>query len=622
MSRPAKVWAALPPLYLSLLSPLAAQQVLDPIVVTATRQESKASEVLSDVTVIDRAEIERSAGQTITDLLARQPGIQMGRNGGALTATSLFVRGANSTQTKVLVDGMPINSLDGGGSPLRYLPLADVERIEILRGPASTLYGADAVGGVIQIFTRKGEPGVKVDGFVGYGSHNTFQANAGVSVGQEKWRLRVEGNRMSSDSISARRPAGGYDADRDAYENTGGAVSLAVLPAQGHELGFSYRQNEGRTRFDGGFGKMDGALDDYVDFRASQWQLYSRNRLASFWHSTLRYGQAVDKQVSHGESCGFTSCAGVRDVSWLKTENREVSWQNDIDLPLGRLLLGAERLEQQAWPRGSFTGDDNMSNTAALAGWTANWGGHSWQANVRRDRHSAFGSENTWSLAYGYQITPQWRVRASYGTSFRAPTLVDLYRPGWGGNPDLKPEKGRNREIGLVWDSENGAHTASATYYRNDVRNLITYMYNFATNSGQLENVENARLEGVTLTYAGQLGDWGLRASYDWLNATNKSTGHSLGRRARHSGTAEVTYRWGPLETGVSWQGVGHRYDSNDQKGNLGGFSLIGLTARYAVNKNLSIEGRVDNIFDKRYELAKGYGTMGASAFVGIRYTP
>lgn len=320
-----KPWVAVPPLLLFVSFPLssAAQAVLEPVVVTATRQETRTAELLADVTVIDREEIARSGGDTIADLLMRQPGIQGARTGGPGTATSLYVRGANSNQTKILVDGVTINSLDGSGSPLSYLPLASIDRIEIVRGPASTLYGADAIGGVIQIFTRKGEPGVKADGFAGYGTRNTFQANAGVSVGGEQWRLRVEGNRMSSDGISARRGAGGHDADRDAYENTGGGASFSVTPAQGHEVGLSFRQNEGRTHYDGGyssdFGSMDGLLDDYVDFRTSQWQVYSRNRLASFWHSTLRYGQAVDRQTNYSEC---TIACGVRDISYLKTENR------------------------------------------------------------------------------------------------------------------------------------------------------------------------------------------------------------------------------------------------------------------------------------------------------------
>jgi vitamin B12 transporter len=196
----------------------------------------------------------------VIDLLSRQSGIQVATSGGPGTTASLYMRGARPDQTKILVDGLPINSIDLAGSPLRYIPLANVERIEILRGPGSTMYGADAIGGVIQIFTRQGTPGLKADGFIGYGTQNTFQANAGVSGGNEQWRFRLEANQASTDSISAQKNATNRDADKDPYRNTGGAASVSFLPAQGHEVGFIYRQNEGRTHYDSGMSRRTAPL--------------------------------------------------------------------------------------------------------------------------------------------------------------------------------------------------------------------------------------------------------------------------------------------------------------------------------------------------------------------------
>jgi vitamin B12 transporter len=606
--------AALSPLLLSFSLPAHAQQTLEPVVVTATRQETLASDVLSDVTVIDRQEIERHAGEMVAELLAEQAGIQVARSGGYGTATSFYVRGANSGQTKVLVDGIPINSLDASGSSLPYLSLADVDHIEIVRGPASTLYGADAVGGVIQIFTRKGETGVKPDAFVGYGTHNTFQANAGVSVAEEKWRLRVEANRMSTGGISAQTHATNQDADNDGYYNTGGAASFSLFPADGHELGVSYRENRGRTYYDSGNVPPDGTYDDYVDFINSQWRIFSRDRLASFWHSTLQYGQAHDWEKSYSEY--------APQGAFLETENRNASWQNDIDLPLGKMLAAVEHQEQVGWADDSqpFTAGNSISNNSFLLGWTANWGSNRWQVNARRDINSVYGGKSTWSAAYGYQFTPEWRAQASYGTSFKAPTLYQLYTPYYG-NPNLRPETARNREVAIVW--ERGGQRASATYYRNSVTNLIDWvMIDPSSFSGQYENVEKATLQGVTLAYSGRFGDWRLHGSYDWLDAVNDQTGMALGRRARNKVVAGVSHLWGPFEAGAEVVGVARRYDSNSQTGNLGGYTLVNLTARYALTKSLSIEGRIDNVADKHYELAQGYGTLGITAFVGIRYTP
>ncbi len=605
--------AAFSPLLLSFVVPAHAQQTLDPIVVTATRQETRASELLADVTVIDRAEIERHAGGTIADVLATQPGIQFARNGGPGTSTSFYVRGANSDQTKVLVDGVPINSLDASGSSLPNISLADVDHIEIVRGPASTLYGADAVGGVIQIFTRKGEPGVKFDSFIGYGTQNTLQANAGLSVGQEKWRFRFEGNRMSTSGISAQTGATNQDADKDGYFNTGGAVSFALLPAEGHELGMSYRQNQGRAYYDSGNVPADGAFDDHVDFVTSQWQLYAKDRLTSFWNSTLQFGQSLDWQKSYGEY--------APEGTFLQTVSQQLSWQNDITLPLGKMLVAYEHSDQQASADDSqpFTAGDYITNDSVLVGWTADWGKNRWQVNGRRDINSIYGSKNTYSASYGYQITPEWRAQASYGTAFKAPTLYQLYTPFYG-NPLLKPESSRNREVSLVWERDE--QRASLTYYRNSVTNLIDWvLIDPSSFAGAYENVEQATLQGVTLAYSGRFGDWRLHGSYDWLDAVDDTTGMRLGRRARNKGVVGVSHIWGPVEAGAELVAAGSRFNTNDQTGTLGGYSLVNLTASYAVSKSLSIQASVNNVFDKHYELAQGYGTLGISAFVGIRYT-
>lgn len=581
-----------------------AEQNLDPIIVTATRQESRIAEVLADVTVIDREQIERNAGGTVIDLLGQQAGIQIATTGGPGTSSSLYVRGTRPDQTKILVDGLPINSVDLSGSPLRFLPLANVERIEILRGPASTLYGADAVGGVIQIFTRKGTGGLKADGFVGYGTQDTFQANAGLSAGNEHWRFRLEGNHDYSHSISAQRRVSQKDADKDAYRNSGGAVSASILPQAGHEIGFSYRQNEGRAHYDNFGGNTPN--DAYNDFRTKQWQVFSNNRLTDSWTSKLQYGQTSDWQKNYA--------TWAPQGSYFETENRQLSWQNNISLPLGKALLGVERVEQEAVYEGGFDNKE-ISNNSVFAGWSGNYGNHRWQASGRNDDHSEFGGKNTYALGYGYQLSKEWRAHASYGTSFKAPSLYQLYDQ-WSGNALLKPEEGKNREAAIIW--ERGSQTASATYYLNRVENMIDW----SSSTWRYLNVSKAKLEGVTLAYSGRFGDWSLRATYDWLDAIDEDTDLRLGRRARNKALIGVARNWGALETGVEVIGVSGRYDTNTETDPLGGYGLVNLTAKYAVDKTLSVEGRINNLFDKDYELAKGYNTLGFNAFVGIRYTP
>lgn len=594
---------------------------LDTVVVTATRQESRVAEVLADVTVIEREEIERSGQDTVTELLARQPGIQTASNGGPGTVTSFYVRGANSNQTKILIDGIAINSADLSGSPLRYIGLADVERIEILRGPAATLYGADALGGVIHIVTRRGAPGLRVDGFVGYGSHDTREAGAGVSGGDERWRFRLEANQRTSDGFSAQRHASNRDADKDAYRNSGGAASLSFTPAAGHEIGGSWRRNEGVVHYDSGNQPATGNYDDRSRFRNEQWQVFSHNRLTDFWTSRLQYGEAEDRQKSYYWDAWAWPVA-LETITRQNTRNKQLSWQNDIALPLGKALLAVERQRQEITPDTGYARRPEVDNDSVLAGWTASHGDHSWQLNARRDDHSEFGGETTWGAAYGYRINRQLRLHASYGTAFKAPSVYQLYMTSpWGnGNPNLKPETSRNREAGLTWD--NGVHNVSATYYNNRVKNLIDWVSDPITWIGTYDNVSKARLEGVTLTYGGQFGDWKLNASYDWLHAENTDTDRELGRRARHKAMLALSRVWGPFSAGLEVQGVGRRYDTNNETGRMSGYGLVNLTAGYRINNELSLEARVNNVLDKSYETVRGYNTPGANAFLTLRYSP
>ncbi len=596
--------------FLLLMSAIQAEQSLDPVVVTATRQPSPIPDVLADVTVIDRDEIERNGGSSVVDLLARQPGMQLATTGGVGTATSFYLRGTRTDQVKILVDGLPINSLDLSGSPLRYLSLADLERIEILRGPGSTLYGADAIGGVIQLFTRRGSPGLKFDGFVGYGTQNTFQASSGISAGDDHWQFRAEAHQDSSDSISAQKNASNQDSDTDSYRNSGGAISVSFSPTKDHELGLIYRTNQGRSRYDNS--PPNGTFDAYVDFNTEQWQIFSQNHISDHWNSKLQYGHTTDWQNN------YASWAPLG--SYLQTENTLVSWQNDIDLPLGKGLLGAERGMQQASPKESFIGNDSINNNAIFINWNAHYQSHRWQLGGRYDDHSQFGNQTTYSLGYGYQLTPQWRLQSSYGTSFKAPSLYQLYDQ-WSGNAQLKPEEGKNWELGIVW--EQSQQTASVIYYLNQVSNMIDW----SAASYRFQNVSQAKLTGVTLDYAAHFNDWGVHGVYDWLDANDEDTGFQLGRRAKNKILIDVSKTWNDLTTGMEWIAVGSRYNTNTETGRMGGYGVLNLTTHYNISKKLTLEGRINNLLDKNYKLVLDYnnvpyGTLGINTFIGIRYTP
>ena len=582
---------------------IAADKETDAVVVTATRQATRSNELLSDVSVITREEIEKAGQSTVEQLLARQPGIEYSANGGPGTNSSIFIRGANADHTLVLVDGQRINSVSAGGASFSRLPLSQIERIEILRGPASSLYGADAIGGVIQIFTRRGEGPARFNASAGYGTYNTSEASAGVSGGTDIVSYSLQAGYFGTQGFNAiRNPANfSFNPDRDGYRNQNVSASLALRPAPGHEFGLNLLNSDGVSAFDNG----PGAASNKENI--STFSAYSRNRLASAWTSTLRTGRTTDDSTSR--SSGSTD-------SLFRTDQDQLSWQNDIKLPVGQALLAAEYLKQKLTSDTVFTVNERTIRSL-LAGWNGSIGEHRLQGNLRHDENSQFGGKTTGFAGYGYQFTPDWRARASYGTAFKAPTFNQLYFPNtfgptFAGNPNLKPEFAHNREIGLDW--EKAGHRFSAVYFNNKVSDLIIGF--------PLQNVSSATLEGTTFSYAGSRGNWDGGATLDLQRPRDDTTGKRLIWRADQQFKSHLGYTLGAWNIGGEWQLVGQRFEDAANTQRLGSYSLVNLFAEYRLERDWKIFARANNIFDKQYELVKDFATPGANVFVGIRYTP
>lgn len=590
------------------------------VVVTATRQASPLNELLSDVTVIERDAIEQAGQSTLSELLGRQPGIQFAQNGGPGKAASIYMRGTNTGHTLILIDGMRIGSASLGSPSPENLPLSQIERIEILRGPASALYGSDAVGGVIQIFTRSGEQGApRIDAFAGVGSYATREVSAGVSGGNTQWSYSARGGYTESDGFSSRK---GADPDKDGYRSSNFSGSLAFRPQQGHEIGVNALLNEQRSWFDDQYSAAKG--DIFGISRVSTYGIYSRNTLTSRWTSTMR--------LSRSEDDSFQRFSLTNPTSNFQTNQNQFLWQNDIVLPLGQMLLGYERLSQNLKTSKDYA-ETKRNVDSLLAGWTASAGRHQWQLNARHDDNSDFGGKTTGTASYGFQFTPSLRASAAYGTSFKAPSFNALYYPYSSsvysgvtyitqGNPDAKPEEGRNREVALHWSQ--GGSAASATYYNNHVSNLIDWQTIRVGNVSTLQpnNVSSAKLEGLTLTGQTRYQAWKFSATADFLNAKDESTGFDLQRRAHRTGVLRAERGVGSVDVGTELIGTGGRYTEARNGKYAGGYALVNAYARWSMARDWSLEGRVNNLLDKRYELVQGYNTPGANVFVGIRYAP
>jgi len=594
------------------------------VVVTATRQQAERAELTSDVSIIDRRDIEAAGSMTLGEMLARQPGIQFSQAGGAGKASGLYVRGTDSGHVLVLIDGVRTGSATLGEPSIQNIPLEQIDRIEILRGPASALYGSDAIGGVIQIFTREAShDGVRPRLAFGVGSDDLRKLAVGLSGSSNKWSYVLDAGYSDENGFSVRKAPDG-DSDNDGYRNSHAAGRLVFKPVVGHELGGSFFYSKGRSWIDNAYDSTPADL--FSDTELSTFALFSKNKVSEFWNSTVQISTSIDRSAD--------TFSLWEPTSHYRTQQDQFSWTNDLSMGVGRLLLGYEYLDQ------SIKTDKNYDLTSrdvhsALVGWSGNYGAQSIQVNLRHDDSSVYGQKRTGALGYGYQLNSTLRVIASYGTSFKAPTFNDMYWPysesgPFGGvtyvtqgNTDVEPEEGRNREFALIWD--DGHNSASITYYLNKVKNLIDWQKSTPDSSTvvyQPSNVGRARLEGVTLQAASYWREWKATAVVDLLKARDEDTGEHLQRRAPRKLNLTVEHRGGFATVGAQFDAVARRYSESGNMAPLSGYATMDLYARKALDKDWSIEARVNNVFDRDYELIQGYDTSGANVFVGMRYEP
>jgi vitamin B12 transporter len=593
--------------------PVAAQDSADAVVVTATRTPTRASAVVSDISVITREELDQAGVSSLAEILQGQPGVEITQNGGLGTNQSVFLRGTGPGQVLVLVDGLRVGSATTGTTAFQAITPSQIQRIEIVRGPMSSLYGADAMGGVIQIFTRA-EPGpVRPRASAGYGTYNTQQYTAGIGGGTGDTTFDLSAGYLSSSSFSAVQDPTSpfFQPDADGYRNTTATARLAHRFAPDHEVGGTVFWSDGRTHFDGFFSNFD----DYTDQTLAAYGVYSRNRFLPNWQSLLRIGQGIDdaKTVS-----GPTS-----DV--FKTVQDQVTWQNDITTPVGNVLLAAEYLDQKV----SGTTDFPVTSRtiwSALGGYTGHAGPHTLQANLRLDDNSQFGEKTTGSVGYAYAFAPGWRVSAAYGTAFRAPTFNELYfPPAFGcpafGNPNLQPESSKNLEAGVRY--ERGGQTAGVIAFRNRISDLIVASAipgnPFCVRA---ENVDEAEITGVTLTYGLALAGWTVRASADFQDPKNETRDKQLPFRSKEYGALNVSRTFGPWLAGFEVIASGPRFNNIENTQRLAGYALVNLFGEYRIANDWSLFARVNNLFDKDYQLVQGFATPGFNVFAGVRYAP
>ena len=578
------------------------------IVVTATRTPQKASQVIGDITVITARQISEAGQTTLVELLQKQPGIEITQYGGAGTGADIRIRGGNPAHTLVLIDGLRVGSATLGTTPLEGISLDQIERIEILRGPASSLYGADAVAGVVQIFTRQGTGAPKFSARMGGGSHGLLQGDVqyGGQAGATRFNLGA-GYARTDGGFSSRRPGTfGYNPDDDGDEKHSAHLRLEHALNSAHSFGLSGLYNRDRVEYDA------GTADDYGINYVNSVSAWWKGHLTDHWQSHLLIGQGQNR------SANFSLGASTGEFN---TDQTQYQWQNDFTLPLGELTASLERLEQKVDASQVAYKQTDRSVNAGQVGYQARIGRHALRASLRHDAYSDFGGQTTGAAGYGFDFTPAWRVSASYGTSFKAPTFNDLYYPTtafFQGNPNLKPEQGRNFELGLRY--QQGVNLLSATAYRNRVKDLIVYVATLPPAIPTMQNVSRATLEGLTLAGHTELAGLRIKASYDWQNAEDEATDKELTYRAQHYGTLDISKTLGNWEIGTALLASDKRYTNTANTSKLDGYARLDVRANYRLTPEWRLLARVNNVLDADYSLRAGYNTPGINGFVGLEY--
>ena len=586
---------------------------LAPVIVTATRTAITADEALSSVSVITRADIERLQPLSVPDLLAGLPGVSFANSGGYGQQTSLFLRGTNSTHTLLLVDGVRVASVSAGLAAFEQIPVEQIERIEIVRGPRSSLYGADAIGGVIQIFTRRGtrDGGLRPSFSVTTGSNSLLRGQAGLSGGSEHAWYNLGVGAQYTRGINACRIGAGTvfagcftdEPDRDAYRNKNLSASGGYRWDSGAELTGTWLRSLGEIHFDGSYQNRSRTLQQVAG------SSFSFNPLQA-WKTTLSVGQNLDRYDNY-ENRDF--------VGYIYSRRNQASWQNDLSVASNQLLtLGVdwqgEHIDSDTGFRAS-----RRNNTGGYVQYQGTFGHNEVQLSARRDHNGQFGDHNTGAAAWGYRFDHGLRLSASYGSAFHAPTFNDLYYPYGSGNPHLKPEKSRSAELGLSQQQETWNWALNA--YQTRIDQLIALDSNYFPS-----NISKARIRGVEAQLGANLAGWQLQAYLTWLQPRNDdggaNDGNVLPRRPGHTARVDLDRRFGAFGVGATINAAGRSYDDAANRHPLGGYASTDLRASWHFAPDWQVEARLANVFDRHYETVWYFNQPGRSAFLTLRYSP
>ncbi len=560
----------------------------DVIVVTATRSETAIRDVIVPVTVINRQQIEQSAASDLSELLRFEAGLDIGRNGGPGQATSVFLRGTESNHTLVLVDGVRVNPGTIGGAALQNIAPEVIERIEIVKGARSSLYGTDAIGGVINIITRRAGDGYAEAG-VGGGSFATRSGYTSFGASSDIGEFGVTLNWQDTDGYAIRTDS---QIERG-YDNL--SINLygdrQVGPAT---VGLRHWQASGTNEY------MDFFLTPVdQEFRNQTSALSIENPFGDRAQSKLLLSYTVD-DIDQNQAEDFVT-----------SKRLALDWQYSLQLENHALAAGVFAANEDAEALSFGSGFDEGTRTRALFVQDSYTNGrHRWFAAGRYTDHETFGNELTWNAEYAFDLNEQWSLSAGLAHAFRAPDATDRY--GFGGNTDLNPEVSDEIQVAARF-SPTARQTLRLELYRNDIDDLIE----FDNSTFMLRNISKAEIRGVQLGWQYRGDTFSVRTDMVSQRAENAADGRLLLRRPERSMTVNVTKELGEHALGLSMLASSEREDVN---GSLPGYVLVNLTGQLKLNRQWQLNGRIENVLDTDYQTSAPYAMQSISGFVELRY--
>lgn len=590
---------------------------LDTVLVTANRSESTLGDTIAPAQVIDRAEIERTQPRNLPDLLRGRAGIEIANQGGPGKLTSIFMRGTESDHVLVLVDGIRIGTATAGIPAIQDIPVEQIERIEIVRGPRSSLYGSDAIGGVIQIFTRRHDGAPAPHARVGIGSQALREASAGIGARAGRGWFGVDAAFQRTDGINACRGSGTLfqgcfvdEPDRDGYRNRSFNLRGGVELAEGLTLEGNALHADAFNEFDGSI--FGGNEADIVQQVAGGTLVYAPSTDVRL---TAQAGRAYDKSTTFFRDAD----TGTRsDVGRIDTRRDTASLQADMGLTDAQdLSLGFDWQSDNVESATDYA-LTSRTNFAVFTDYRARFGAHRVQAGVRHDDNEQFGGHTTGSLGWGVDLAHGLRFNASAGTSFKAPTFNDLYFP-YSANPELEPERAKTANLGLA--QYGGTWSWSFDVFESRIDDLIFLDAAFVP-----QNIQQARIRGAELTASTTLVGWDVSTQLSHVDPRDRSDNANfdnlLARRARNSGRLDIDRAFGDVRIGTTVRGAGSRFDNAVNTVRVAGYGTMDLRVAWAFHADWTLEARATNVFDKRYETVNWYTQAGREYGLALRWRP